>query len=590
MQLDEHQRAAVACRQNRVLLVAPPGSGKTTVLLAKLKELLEEGEDPKGFLILTFSKSAADNLKDRFPEGGDAFFGTVHAFCLQALKQAGFDKAILEEAGEALRDFRRRYELSQGAAARLLSRQSRVRTTGQKDTYIPQKIAEAVEAAYTAYKEAGNFWDFDDLEVEFIRWLKLDPQALARLQGKYRWVLVDEFQDLNSVQIAIIRLVSGKARLFCVGDEDQCIYAFRGSNTRAMVHFEDYFPGGMVRYLRYNYRSSASLIAYANRVICHNQNRHKKAIVSFRQDRSPVCFLTFKDSRDQDRWLVDHLSRQSTDQTQAVICRTNGEIARIARLLDDAGLAFHLLTGPYEPWQTKPLALYPRAFQFIQKPSKANFLRLADHVDFGFSKEALNAFSLNSYDPIQTLFKKDYGPGNRARLKGLLELSKVRSLKPSLALHLLEDGLGLRAGKGSQRHKRLKALACRARDLDDLLHKLREDRTLPGQVLLATMHGVKGMEFHEVILPNLYDGAVPHGKALDDLEAERRLYYVAVTRAKENLYGLYPERVEGMRVPVSRFLKESAADMKTWPKDGIRPWEKFAIISRMIKRRKKETL
>lgn len=587
MELDPYQEKARLTQEAKVLLVAPPGSGKTTVLLAKIEYLMEELKvSPKEILVLTFSRSASSNMKARFEKKRleAPFFGTIHSFAWREIQgQTNQRKLITEgQAMAALSALRRKYHLDPEEIAGCISDISRERSTGLPDETIPLKFREEVRMAYQNYKTEAALLDFDDLEEELLVLLE-DPELREEVQSRYRWILVDEFQDLNPVQLKILKIIAKKSRLFCVGDEDQCIYAFRGSDTTAMIRFAEEFPGGRILYLKYNYRSSASIVAYANRIIAHNKERYAKEIVNFRQDETKLEWIRTQDETAGYELISKQLHALGSKETCALILRTNAEVEEAAHFLVRKNIRFALLDQVYNKYQRrtiKPLIDYLRYGAGWPKNQGKLFAQLVRRTELGLPEELLSLLEASELVTEQDLLKDEKyslnGPQRENLLKWFRDVGKLKKQKPDKAIRFVLYVMGyykwlVKTAQSTgaclrdlvREAEELAEEAAHFPDIPDFLRYLDayaeicSHRDEGARILLSTMHGVKGMEFDAVFIPGAVEGKIPHEKALSELEAERRLFYVAVTRAKHRLTILIPQTCQGKAMKESRFLTES---------------------------------
>lgn len=584
MKLDTFQENARNNMDSRVLLVAPPGSGKTTVLLAKIEYLVKEmGVDPSRMLVLTFSRSASQNMKERFLKlrlKATPFFGTIHSLAYREINKNKTKIQLIStnQALYALHPIRRQYLMSPEEVSRAVSDISRERATGTVDKETPENFRVQVRTAYDLYKRTHQLMDFDDLEEEFLTLLN-NPVYRSKLQEEIDWIMVDEFQDLNPIQLKILKLLSEKAKLFCVGDEDQCIYAFRGSDTKAMVNFDQEFIDGKILYLRFNYRCSATIVRHANRVIRYNKERYPKEIINFRQDETHLKSYSFKDEKQSWAYAIETIKNLSKQTNCAVICRTNGEMEEFAYGLVKQSISFSFLDRPFNRYKKLIFKNIIDYLKYAEQPSGAALLKVLKTAPIKLPSDLVRKLGLlKVWDETHLLEGNQYflSLGFREDLVNLVRnLKKLRKMKPGQAiryvLYVMDyyKWLGELAQQTGGCLKELVAevelLAMEATEfpsIGDFLRYLKaweeiiEKPQSSERVLLATMHGVKGMEFDEVIILNAYEGAIPHEKSFHQIEAERRLFYVAVTRAKHHLTILIPETWRGSRVSPSRFIKE----------------------------------
>lgn len=593
MKLDEFQEKARNNMDSRVLLVAPPGSGKTTVLLAKIEYLVKEvGVAPSRMLVLTFSRSASQNMKERFLKlrlKTAPFFGTIHSLAYREISKQKSKIQLISsnQALYALHSIRRQYLLSSEEVSRAVSDISRERSTGQIDHTTPENFRIQARTAYDLYKKNHQLMDFDDLEEEFLKLLK-DPTYRSKLQEGIDWIMVDEFQDLNPIQLKILKLLSEKAKLFCVGDEDQCIYAFRGSDTSAMVNFDQEFSGGKILYLRFNYRCSATIVRHANLVIRNNKERYPKEIINFRQDETLLNSYYFQDEKKSWDYAIDKIKQQSKQTDCVVICRTNSEIEEFAYGLVKKGISFSFLDRPFNRYKKLIFNNVIDYLKYSEQPNGTGLLKVLKTAPVNLPSDLIRKLSL-----LELWSETDLLEGNQFHLsldlrEDLVDLisglKKLKQMKPGQAIRYVLYVMGYYKWLGELAHQtgtylgdlveEVELLAKEASEFPstrDFLRYLKaweeviEKPQSPERVLLATMHGVKGMEFDEVIILNAYEGAIPHEKSLNEMEAERRLFYVAVTRAKHHLTILTPKTWRGSLVSPSRFIKELGSPISLGP-------------------------
>lgn len=613
MQLDQFQEQARLDRGDKVLLVAPPGSGKTTVLLAKIEYLVEECQvEPDRILVLTFSRSASENMKDRYHRQRKAVgpaFGTIHALAYREIRsrKGGIELISPAQAIFSLHQVRRQYFLSLQESTDCLSDISRERATGHFDPSIPERFRQQVREAYGNYKAERKLRDFDDLEEEFLEMLE-DEMYRITMQHRYDWIMVDEFQDLNRVQLRILKILSKDCHLFCVGDEDQCIYAFRGSDTAAMVNFAREFDGGQILYLQYNYRSSATIVRHANQVIACNQARYPKVIDNFRQDESSIRIRSFSSDSASTRFLISHLYKLGSRRTAALIFRTNSELEETAHQLLREKLRFSCLDHPPNRYDRRLLRNLIDFLTYSQNAisCKVMFFRLLATLPLHLSPEVITRCVNSERWSEQDLLNDqifDLTPDQRQGLDRLFKgFRKLRTMEPGTAIRYILYVMGysqwirrMAQGTGAilqdliREAEDFAAEAACFGSVPDFLEFIRtwdgimSEKGAGERILLSTMHGVKGMEFDEVLLVNAVEGSIPHEKSMDDLEAERRLFYVAITRAMHDLTILVPASRQGRAVEPSRFLKELGLPMED--ESPVTAKNQVGGIIRMIKQK-----
>ncbi|PKK39436.1 ATP-dependent DNA helicase UvrD/PcrA [Clostridiaceae bacterium JG1575] len=581
MTLDPWQEAARTSIARQTLLVAPPGSGKTTVLLQKIHFLMDEiGVLPEEMLVVTFSRAAAQTMAQRFGKSAETtpYFGTLHAFARRVLLQQGESAPLITpaQAREALEQAACRYELSFLAVEKALGEFScaRAKNQGAKEV-LP--LAALVREDYTAYKKEHGLLDFEDLQEHLLTLLQ-DPVKGPKIASPYRWVLADEFQDFNDLQLSLLQELTKRASFFGVGDEDQCIYAFRGANPRAMVHFSEYFMQAEVLYLRRNYRSAAAIVRFADAAIRNNKLRNPKVIEGARSEEGTVEILSIASEEEAVDAVIRRHHRCDPPPKDALLVRTHAQMQDIARLLLKKGVPFGLLDQPFDPYQRPAPRLFCSLFRLALDVEGSTGLEALTVFPKGLPRGILARYEAQKTKGLRALLDPE-GPLTRDQIHQLrrfyrdLERLRSLSLKEAIAYALYV----------MRYYKNLQEMALKSGvPAADLLQEVQEMgqelsldpsleefvRFLAGwQVVLAqtrqefaltlsTLHGVKGMEFDGVFMMDCVQGSIPHEKAGSDLEAERRLYYVGLTRAKEALTLLVPETLKGIPQTPSQFLPE----------------------------------
>lgn len=600
MNLDRYQREAVENKEEKVLLIAPPGSGKTTVLIEKIIWLIKEKKiRGERILVLTFSKSASENIKERVKKRDirGPHFSTIHSLAYSYLmdreKKIITDRDLLYLINGLLRKYGLGYEEGLRALSLLLEEKERMkgdlglnRNQGEasktiKDISYSKDFLKELDKEYSKAK-GDKFKDFSDLMIEFIDYL--DGKEGEGVKSSYDYILVDEFQDLNPIQIKIIKKLSERANLFCVGDEDQCIYSFRGASSYPMVEFSKIFKGGKKLYLKFNYRSRLSIIDLANDVILNNKLRNEKKIETNSNKKGRVEIHRVEDTEEGIVKALKLINASNPYSNFALLFRTNYEMFPYIEAFIKRGLRFSLLDKTFNPFN-RPF--YKEIFSFINcQEDPKGFIRCLNTCLPGKLKRQ-SLFCLNELNEItrEKIIKNIKDGVDRKRILGFYdEVSNLIYLKPQVILdrifYILNYGLSLKErinrslAKGSSTYKR--GIYSYLEDLEDLKESFKsfkdgfemlaflkaygeitmEANDKMERIVLGTMHSVKGMEFDSVLLVNLCEEMIPHGKSIKDLEGERRLFYVAITRAKDHLYLMVPSIINNKEMEESIFLKE----------------------------------
>jgi len=593
--LDEDQRAAVSHGEGPLLVVAGAGSGKTRVLTYRIAWLLaRELARPHEILAVTFTNKAAREMVERVeallgaaPRGG--FVGTFHRFGLQFLRnhprEAGLpDRFAIADEGEQRHAVERAMEKAGVGPQRMKASQLAARISRAKNGLVdPERLAagarggdeELVAAVYRAYqaelRDAGAV-DFDDMILLPCRVLEREPALRAGLVDRFRWLLVDEYQDTNASQARLLRLLSpSRPNLTAVGDEDQSIYRWRGAEIENILSFEEAYPGAAVVTLGRNYRSREPILSAAAGVIARNSRRREKRLSSQAGPGEPVVLFQAGDEEDEARFVVEEIARVRTDVPLgkvAVLFRVNAQSRPFESLLVRRAIPYQVVRGTrfWERAEVKDAIAYLR---LVVTPADVLAFRRAVNVPArGIGKATLDHLeaAAEAWD-VDLPEAARRGPGAltpRARLAlerffALLdELRGLQEVVPAGAVvEALLDRSGLAAQYGGDdeddrtRRANLDQLvgaaaeaAERGLDLRGFLDEvaLLAEADAAGQeegVQLSTLHAAKGLEFDLVFLVGLEDGLLPlrrGGEDPDDLEEERRLAYVGMTRARKRLY------------------------------------------------------
>lgn len=580
--LDPSQREAVCCGLGPCEIIAGPGSGKTTVLTERILYLLDHYSfNPSQILVLTFSRSAAVEMRDRFlKKTGDrnrsVRFGTFHSVFFHILKES------------TRKDY---FILGQAQKDRLLEHLIRGHYADENDRptieemekilrkppafFSDEEKAAAVKRDYRAFLKENGYLDFDDMISECSRLLRSDEKARDYWRSRFRAILVDEFQDINREQYEILKILSTGEGLFVVGDDDQSIYGFRGSTPAIMQQFMEDYAGAARIFLSFNYRCSGCVCRTSSLMIRQNKIRIGKEIRAVRPPGDKTVLRAFKEDRDEYRYLYRAMSALSPGQRDrtAVIVRTNTHVLKISSYLTQHGILCRGQTGPsreifgavirdLEAYHLLALGLkegkIPRnaLYRVMNKPERY-LLRSAVPEELSAPEELL----LHNRDNYSA----------EEKLRGLLrDLNVLGSLKPEGFVKYLFDAMGYREWAMSRIGEKetvaltlseIETEAGRSGGLRELTEKLRlmpDQRVAPSDsgVRVMTMHVCKGLEFDRVYLPALNEGIIPGRRCTQqqDFEEERRLLYVAMTRARDHLELLYVTGTRENPRPPSRFL------------------------------------
>ena len=630
--LNEPQREAVLHTDGPLLILAGAGSGKTRVLTHRIAYLIEEmGVNPWNILAITFTNKAAGEMRQRVDDlvgfGSESIWvSTFHSMCVRILRRfidrLGYDnrftiydtddqktlmKAVCKKVDIDTKRFKERMLLSVISSAKnemILPEEFELNAGGD---FVQLKIAK-VYREYEAQLKANNALDFDDLLVKTVQLLQTQPDVRENYQERFRYIMVDEYQDTNTVQFKLVSLLAGKYRNLCVvGDDDQSIYKFRGANIRNILDFEKEYPDAKVIKLEQNYRSTENILNAANGVISNNKGRKDKTLWTANGEGEKICLKQFDTAYDEAEFIAEDIKKEVRDgasyNDSAVLYRTNAQ----SRLLEEKFIAMNIpykIVGGinfYARREIKDILAYLKTVdngqddlavrRIINVPKRGIGLTTINRI-----QEAADARGISFYD---ALLAPEMIPGagrSAAKLNSfaaLIEYFKGQAEKESLT-DLLNEILDMTGYTQNLEADDEIDAESRLQNIEELLNKAAayeedcEDRdekaTLSGfleevalvadidsleedqdYVVLMTLHSAKGLEFPHVYLAGMEDGLFPSymtitGDDPEELEEERRLCYVGITRAEQKLTLTCARkrmvRGETKRNPISRFISE----------------------------------
>ena len=633
--LNDMQSAAVKCTEGPLLLLAGAGSGKTRVLTHRVAYLIEKkGVNPYNILAITFTNKAAGEMRDRVDRivsfGAESVWvSTFHSLCVRILRrfidkldyQTNFtiydsddQKAVVKECLKKLNMDPKQYP-ERGMMAEISKAKERFISPAEFDreasgNYRKMQVAR-VYNEYQARLRQSNALDFDDLLYKTVELFQFHPEILDNYQERFRYIMVDEYQDTNHIQFLLIKQLAAKYRNLCVvGDDDQSIYKFRGANIYNILNFEEEYPEAKVIKLEQNYRSTKNILKAANGVISHNEGRKEKALWTELPEGDRVSFSLCETEYQEAEFVVKEIARMHKNEGKtynyfAILYRTNAQSRVFEEKLLMQNIPYKIIGGQnfYGRREVKDLICYLKAVdngrddmairRIINVPKRgigtASLVKIQDYA---------NTYEIGLLD---AMFEASNVPGlNRpaAKVEGFTNL--ILDFRD-----LLEDGMNLselydtileRTGYWDELvAEHTEEAETRLENLTELKNKivkyeqeaehpnlseLLEEIALVAdidsleesedKVLLMTLHSAKGLEFPCVFLGGMEDRLFPSGMALnsedpDAVEEERRLCYVGITRAKERLY-LSAARQRMMHGtanynPISRFVKEIPEDV-----------------------------
>lgn len=600
--LNPQQREAALYTEGPLLILAGAGSGKTSTMTHRIAYLIKEkGVRPYQILAVTFTNKAAREMRDRVEAliGGNVnmWILTFHSACLRVLRKhaglLGYD-----------RDFVVYDPTDQKAAMKSIVKEMNLNDKRYTPAYFLSIISDCKEKAlspedflaenggdlkttliykaYSAYEQLlkkNNAMDFDDLLLNAVKVFEKDEEALLEYQQRFRYIMVDEYQDTNQIQYKFVKMLAeGHNNICVVGDDDQCIYQWRGADIRNILEFEKDFKNAKVVKLEQNYRSTANILAAAHSVIEKNYNRKNKKLWTAAAEGSKIAYYRADDERDEARYVAQEIDRmKSSDRMYsdfAILYRTNAQSRTFEEALSAREIPYRVLGGLryYDRKEVKDLISYMR---LVQNPADdLALIRVINEPKRGIGAktiEKLQALAkVRGESLMQTLADDDVvGSLSAKASRGVRELVQViteyAAEKENLRVSDIYDGLLVKTGyikmledqntlEAEGRIENLMEFKSVIYDYekDDmqlslaefmeriaLLAEVDNHDESENAVVLMTMHSAKGLEFPFVFLPGMEDGLFPGWRAFDredGLEEERRLCYVGMTRAKEKLW------------------------------------------------------
>ena len=619
--LNEEQIKPVTDTEGPVLVLAGAGSGKTRVLTSRIAYILDQNLcNPSNILAITFTNKAAREMKERvgaFMDDADKMWiCTIHSMCVRILRRHGESAGIMPnfsiysetERNNVLKKVFKELDYDEKIFKSVKYHIANAKTLGlDPDQYgvrfkNEDNVRAAVEvfARYDEYLKGCNALDFDDLLVQTLRLLRSDAEALSYLSDKFKYILVDEFQDTNGVQYNIIKLLASRhGNLFAVGDDDQSIYGWRGAEIENILRFDKDFPNAKVYKLQRNYRSTKSILNLANAIIAHNGNRRKKTLWTEEEEGAQPEYVQAGDEKDEALFAAKKINAAvyagGKYSDFAVLMRINALTRSYEQEFAKYGIPYKVFGGFkfFERKEIKDALAYMR---LISNPfDDEAFARIINVPRRGIGAKTLEVMEayarksgLSLYDacidvdglPLSSSAKSKIGDFAKI-IKQLVIASQTESVgnlvRQIIVLTDLKSAYDDHTDEGDAKLANLDEFIAAVDDfvrlnptatLDEYLNQVTlasdtDEMDDGNYVTLATIHSVKGLEFNDVFICGLEDGIMPTSRAKDDpkeLEEERRLMYVAITRARKALWLTRSQSryLYGHREPTepSRFIRE----------------------------------
>ena len=582
-------------------MLAGPGSGKTAVITNRVMELItEHGADPSKILVITFSRAAAVEMKERYIRlSGDRYtsvsFGTFHAIFFKIIKSAyHYDNSSIitdDDRNRILRDFVRDNSIISDNISELVSELASNISVVKSEEINPKDYPVSVCTAeqfvniynsYNRYLRSENKLDFDDMMGLCYRLFLKDAKALRHWQSQFEYILIDEFQDINSMQYNIVKMLAmPENNIFAVGDDDQSIYGFRGAHPELMFKFEKDYPDCRRILLNYNYRSDTAIVDASLRLIANNRNRFKKNVLASSTNAGSVEFIEFDTFEEENSFVADYAATAS--EKVAVLYRANSEVQNLYMLLTARNIPCRIKDRGslvYDHWIAKDLFAYLRLSCGMGE--LADWLRVANRPNRYITRESILSSDADIGRLKQLNKNRGYITASIERLESnlnfmakldlyarikfirkavgydafLLEYSKEKKVPVAelyKVLELLEESAYAYKDFGEWNDA-----VCECRKAAAKERNGREDAK--NAVELMTFHASKGLEFDTVFIIDALEGFTPQKLKVEAdaelMSEERRAFYVAMTRAKHKLYILSSKDRIGRQFAISRFVGE----------------------------------
>ncbi|MDQ0198215.1 UvrD-helicase domain-containing protein [Neobacillus ginsengisoli] len=616
--LDESQADAVSETKGSLLVLAGAGSGKTRVLTARTAYMLDvEQIDPHSIMLVTFTSKAAAEMKNRllsYPQMkkekiNQLVTGTFHSIFYRILmyhdaqnwssnkllkKEWQRDK-ILKEAGKELNLSEKEFAYDLALQQIGYWKNSLLMPHEVKPATDFEEKAVFLYRKYEEYKDREGHFDFDDMLIGCYKLFSSFPSILEQYQDRFHYFLIDEFQDINKVQYELIKLLSRKHKNVCaVGDDDQSIYSFRGSDPSYLLDFEKDFPYARVVTLDQNYRSSHEIVSTSNQMIAANKiRRTKKMKAQFSSRMPPALFFPYDEEEEATMIVTDlqeRIANGASPSDFAILYRTNAGSRAVFERLASSNLPFKVDLDA-DSFYDRYIVKCALAFLKISLNEDDN-QALSDILPFLFLKQAvlkdIKAISiLQDFSFLEAIshLKTAHSFQEKKLIKAVTSIRTLKQLSPLTAIEKIEKDIGFldflkkrgnesnKLEKGSDDLKDLKVAAKSFDSIDALLvhaeHMSAMNKEIKNlskhfteAITLSTIHRAKGLEYQGVYIIGAVDGSLPHDFALDSyrngdftaIEEERRLFYVAMTRARESLFISVPSNRRGKKANRSRFL------------------------------------
>lgn len=613
MKLNRGQDEAIKHGNGPCMVLAPPGSGKTLIVTERTRYLIEEsGVRPDQILVITFTRYAAREMKERFERltAGKNYpvtFGTFHSIFYGILKcaygigannlmsekessvllQEVLDQTNIESTPEVedeeelVRELLREVGMVKNGLCHLKDFHSK---------YLTQDEFAEVFRSYEHQKKELKKFDFDDMLVQCYALFRKKPEILQGWQKRFQYILIDEFQDINRVQYEVIRMLAApRYNLFVVGDDDQSIYGFRGAKPELMLYMKQEFPSLRTISLTVNYRSTEFITGAAARVILHNDTRFYKRVQSFRRRGQNVHVQEVLDEQEEAQYVTEEIQKKLDQGIKpgeiAVLFRAAVQARMISEILSEHRIPFEMrdyVTNFYRHFIVKDMMAYLQLA--AGKRDRSLFLTICNRPLRYLARNSMENRQVNFEDLRKFYCDKDWMLDIIDQFD--VDVRMMKNMAPYAAIQYIRKKIGYDdflkeyaekhqiswkqlmdvMAELEERSKNFKSydeweihIAKYTQELEEQQAKARKIKgERENKVQLMTIHSAKGLEFEDVFVIHANEGEIPHQKAekKDEIEEERRLFYVALTRAKNNLCISYITQKNGNSIKPSRFVEE----------------------------------
>lgn len=608
MSLNQAQAEAVAHKNGPCMVLAGPGSGKTLTIAKRIEYLITKYKvRPEEILVITFTKYAANEMKNRFRQiigtsGVPVTFGTFHGIYYGILKWAyGLNQANLlleEEKIQLIKQIAVSMdwgEISDAEEEKDILEELAIEIGNVKNNCYDIQSYESSRYGTNRFRELYQSYekekrklrkiDFEDMLVMCRDLFRSRPDILEKWQKKFRYILVDEFQDVNQAQYDVVRMLAEpENNLFVVGDDDQSIYGFRGAKPGIMMEFRKNYPESKQILLNINYRSTAHIVRGALRVIAHNQERYEKEIISKKKPGETIHVQEVKDPVEESKYVLEKIKEyvaQGIPYHQiAVLYRTNLDARALSETLMEYQIPFTMkeyLNNIYDLFVGIDISSY---FHLSQGDyDRKYFLQVANRPKRYIGRDSLSGDKI-SYESLRNFYcDKDWMMDRIDQLEW--DMKMIQNKTPFAAIQYIRKSMGYdeflkeyaayrkisleeimtaldEIQQNSREFQTIREWFVHVDNYREMLEKQREKKESKEGVALMTIHGAKGLEYDSVFIIESNEGSIPYKKAKtqDDIEEERRLFYVAMTRAKRKLIISYVKEKNGKDINPSRFVEE----------------------------------